>query len=155
MENMFKDILRRINSKMKFVSTVHYSLTDCEKGMYHGLSFAKEVIESKYSDCAITEIATKLYDLERELHSNPTSKETYYAQLNAIRKCRLLLLAMKHKKYSGLNVPRIVYLFYRSLKKEITNASYLKPEWYKIEYLKGINEAMKIVKNYLPDKVPY
>lgn len=155
MKNVFKKILKQINNEMKFVSTLHYPQTDYEKGMYDGLSFAKEVIENKYPDCTITEIATKLYDLERDLHSNPKSKETYYARLNAIRKCRLLLLELKLKRVLDVSVLRIIYLFYLSLEKEITNAFCLKPEWYKIEYLKGINEVMEIVKGYLPDKVPY
>jgi hypothetical protein len=155
MQNVFKKMLERINGEMKFVSTLHYSPTDYEKGMYDGLSFAKEVIESNYPDREINEISTKLYDLERELHSNPQSKDTYYAQLNAIRKCRLLFLELKLKRILGVSVLRIIYLFYHSLEKEITNASYLKPEWYKIEYLKGINEVIEIVKGYLPDTVPY
>lgn len=148
MNNILMKILTAINQKIS--DSKQYCQDEDNDEFYYdtgyvaGLEDAKDIVEQYCpNDMCLSNLSTSLYVLERELHLISKSKDTYYAELLAVRKCRLILLSSKAD--NSLSSKQIIQSFYKSLEEECHNASYLRPEWYKIEYIKGIHRVMEMV----------
>lgn len=117
------------------------------KGVYDGLKYTEETIEescSKYS--LVDTISVQFYNLERSVHRDSHTKENCYAKLNAVRKARLILL---NEKQYGRASTEILQRVCIALDKECSNGAQLRPDWYRREYLSGLQEARNIIDQYV------